>query len=138
MGAAMAPAAADTISRYFHGSDISPDELDMVVTGDLGAEGGEILCELLLADGIDIRNIYNDCGIMIYDAKRQDKHAGGSGCGCSAVVLASHLLPQIEQGALRKILFVATGAMMSPDSIKQGNAIPAVAHLLEIEHKNQS
>ena len=137
MGAAMAPAAADTISRYFHGSDISPDELDMVVTGDLGAEGGEILCELLLADGIDIRNIYNDCGIMIYDAKRQDKHAGGSGCGCSAVVLASYLYPKLASGELKNILLIGTGAMMSPSSIQQGQAIPAVAHLLRLSSKGR-
>ena len=137
MGAAMAPAAADTISRYFHACDISPDELDMVVTGDLGAEGGEILCELLLADGIDVRNIYNDCGIMIYDAKRQDKHAGGSGCGCSAVVLASYLYPKLASGELKNILLIGTGAMMSPSSIQQGQAIPAVAHLLRLSSKGR-
>ncbi len=109
-----------------------------LITGDLGFEGGDILCDLMRFEGIDIASRYTDCGQLIYHRKTQDVHSGGSGCGCSAVVLASHLLPQIEQGALRKILFVATGAMMSPDSIKQGNAIPAVAHLLEIEHKNQS
>ena len=137
MGAAMAPAAADTISRYFHISELSPDDFDLIVTGDLGSEGGEILCELLLADGIDIRSRYNDCGIMIYDAKRQDKHAGGSGCGCSAVVLASYLYPKLASGELGNILIVGTGAMMSPASIQQGQAIPAVAHLLRLRSKKE-
>ena len=137
MGAAMAPAAADTISRYFRLGDTSPEDFDMIVTGDLGAEGGEILCELLLADGIDIRKIYNDCGIMIYDAKRQDKHAGGSGCGCSAVVLASYLYPKLAAGELKNILIIGTGAMMSPACIQQGQAIPAVAHLVRLRSKGK-
>lgn len=132
MGAAMAPAAADTLLRYFKNSDASPSDFDMIVTGDLGHEGGDILCELLLAQGLDIGSRYNDCGIIIYDKKTQDTHAGGSGCGCSAVVLASYLLPRLKSGALRDILIVGTGAMMSPASIQQGEAIPAVAHLLRI------
>ena len=135
MGAAMAPAAADTLLRYFRYSKRSPREFDRIVTGDLGWEGGAILCELLLAEGVDIRAQYNDCGMMIYDRSGQDMHAGGSGCGCSAVVLASHLYPQIEQGSLGQILFVGTGAMMSPASIQQGEAIPGVAHLLRICHE---
>lgn len=132
MGAAMAPAAVSTISRYFSESGRDIGEFDLIVTGDLGYEGGSILCELLVAEGLDIRDRYNDCGIMIYDRKRQDKHAGGSGCGCSAVVLASYLLPRLECGALRRILFIGTGAMMSPSSLQQGQAIPAVAHLVAI------
>ena len=126
----MAPAAASTILRYFSGSGRSPEDFDGIYTGDLGFEGGSILCELLLAEGLDIRTIYNDCGMMIYSREKQDMHAGGSGCGCSAVVLASHLLPRLETGALRRILFIGTGAMMSPSSIQQGEAIPAVAHLV--------
>ncbi len=132
MGAAMAPAAASTILRYFEQSGNSPEEFDAIVTGDLGYEGGSILCELLVAEGLDIRQRYNDCGMLIYDRKAQDKHAGGSGCGCSAVVLASHLLPQLERAQLRRILFIGTGAMMSPASLQQGLAIPAVAHLLAL------
>ena len=104
----------------------------MIVTGDLGREGGDILCELLLSDGIDIRKNHRDCGVMIYDIERQDKHAGGSGCGCSAVVLASYLIPRLERGELRNILVVGTGAMMSPASIQQGQAIPAIAHLIAL------
>ena len=137
MGAAMAPAAADTILRYFRQSGCAPEELDRIVTGDLGAEGGAILCELLLAEGLDIRSRYDDCGMMIYHREKQDKHAGGSGCGCSAVVLASHLLPRLKHGDLKRILFVGTGAMMSPASIQQGQAIPAIAHLLKLERRRE-
>jgi stage V sporulation protein AD len=132
MGAAMAPAAADTLKRYFQISKSSPGDFDLIVTGDLGIEGGNILCELLLSEGIDIRGQYNDCGAMIYDVKRQDKHAGGSGCGCSAVVMASYVCPMIERGELKNVLFIGTGAMMSPSSIQQGQAIPAVAHLIRL------
>ena len=135
MGAAMAPAAADTILRYFRLSGKAPEDFDLIVTGDLGWEGGDILCDLLLAEGLDIASRYNDCGMMIYNREGQDMHAGGSGCGCSAVVLASHLLPRLERGELRNILFLGTGAMMSPSSIQQGEAIPGVAHLLHICNK---
>lgn len=135
MGAAMAPAAADTILRYFRLSGKVPEDFDLIVTGDLGWEGGDILCDLLLAEGLDIASRYNDCGMMIYNREGQDMHAGGSGCGCSAVVLASHLLPRMERGELRNILFLGTGAMMSPSSIQQGEAIPAVAHLLRFSHE---
>ena len=128
----MPPAAADTLSRYFSESGCSPKDFDMIVTGDLGYEGGEILCELLLTKGLDIGSRYNDCGMIIYDKASQDTHAGGSGCGCSAVVLASYLLPRLESGNMKDILFVGTGAMMSPASIQQGESIPAVAHLLRI------
>ena len=132
MGAAMAPAAANTLVRYFNESGCSPSDFDLIATGDLGIEGGSILCELMASEGIDIRERYNDCGAMIYDSKRQDKHAGGSGCGCSAVVLASHLYPKLERGELKNILLLGTGAMMSPSSIQQGQSIPAVAHLIRI------
>lgn len=130
MGAAMAPAAANTILRYFSVSGHCPDEFDAIITGDLGHEGGSILCELLVAEGLDIRSRYNDCGMMIYSRERQDMHSGGSGCGCSAVVLASHLLPRLERCDLRRILLIGTGAMMSPSSLQQGEAIPAVGHLI--------
>ena len=132
MGAAMAPAAADTIMRYFGESGLSPSDFDMIATGDLGHEGSQILCELLLSQGLDIREQYRDCGVMIYDRERQDKHAGGSGCGCSAVVLASYLCPMLESGKLKNILVMGTGAMMSPSSIQQGQAIPAIAHLVRL------
>lgn len=131
MGAAMAPAALDTIERYLDENNKLPSDFDMIVTGDLGAEGNSILCELLRADGVDTSGArITDCGLMIYARERQDVHSGGSGCGCSAVVLASELLPRLARGELGEILFIGTGAMMSPSSTKQGEAIPAVAHLL--------
>ena len=132
MGAAMAPAAADTLETYFKLSGASPSDFDAIVTGDLGDEGGNILCELLYASGVDISANYLDCGRMIYDLERQDKHAGGSGCGCSAVVLASHFCPRIERGEIKNMLIVGTGALMSPASIQQGLAIPGVAHLIRL------
>jgi stage V sporulation protein AD len=118
--------------RYFDEAGLSPTNFDMIVTGDLGHEGGKILCELLLSQGLDIRAQYRDCGVMIYDRERQDKHSGGSGCGCSAVVLASHLCPMLESGEIQNLLLVGTGAMMSPSSIQQGQAIPAIAHLIRL------
>ena len=133
MGAAMAPAAADTLCRFLSATGATPKRYDLIVTGDLGFEGGSILCDLLRAKGIDITDRYADCGQLIYDRKGQDVHGGGSGCGCSAVVLSAYLLPRLQSGTLGRILFLGTGAMMSPDSIKQGENIPAIAHLLELE-----
>lgn len=132
MGAAMAPAAEDTLLRFFQATQTTPKDYDLIVTGDLGFEGGTILCDLVRADGYPMNDRYTDCGQLIYSREAQDVHGGGSGCGCSAVVLASYLLPKLERGELSRILFLSTGAMMSPDSIKQGQNIPAVAHLLEI------
>ena len=134
MGAAMAPAALDTLCRFFEETQMRPEDYDLIVTGDLGFEGGDILCSLMRAEGYEIGGVYNDCGRMIYDRERQDVHGGGSGCGCSAAVLSADLLPKIQRGELSRILFLATGAMMSPDSLKQGEKVLAVAHLLEIEH----
>lgn len=132
MGAAMAPAAADTLLRFFDATGERPEHYDLIVTGDLGFEGGAILSDLMRAEGFPMGDRYGDCGQMIYHRERQDVHGGGSGCGCSAVVLSARLLPAILSGELSRILFLSTGAMMSPDSIKQGERIPAIAHLLEI------
>jgi len=132
MGAAMAPAVVDTLVRYFSESGTLPRDYDLIVTGDLGYEGGAILCELMLGTGYDIRDRYNDCGMMIYSRSTQDKHAGGSGCGCAAVVAASYLLPKLRTRELQSILLIATGAMMSPASVMQGESIPAVAHLIHL------
>ena len=137
MGAAMAPAALDTLCRFFKETQRTPTDYDLIATGDLGYEGGDILCSLMHAEGYDIDSVYNDCGRMIYDRERQDVHGGGSGCGCSAVVLSADILPRLKRGELKRILFLATGAMMSPDSLKQGESILAVAHLLEIEHARE-
>ncbi len=134
MGAAMAPAAADTILRYLEDNQKEPGDFDMIVTGDLGSEGLSILGDLLTVSGADVsrEGLLEDCGRLIYDATKQDVHSGGSGCGCSAVTLAAYLLPRLQKGSLGEILFIGTGAMMSPSSTKQGEAIPAVAHLVHL------
>ena len=132
MGAAMAPAAVHTLSRFFAETGTSPRDYDMIVTGDLGWEGGSILCDLMLSGGYDIRDRYYDCGRLIYSKGTQDKHAGGSGCGCAATVTAAYLYPKLLSGELSRLLLMATGAMMSPSSVMQGDAIPAIAHLVEL------
>ena len=128
----MAPAAAHTLIRYFGCVELSPEDIDLIVTGDLGFEGGSIMCELVAAEGYDIKDKYNDCGMMIYSREEQDMHSGGSGCGCSAVVMASYIIPKIATGELSNVLFIGTGAMMSPSSIQQGLSIPSVGHLLRL------
>ena len=138
MGAAMAPAAAHTLMRFFSETGTTPDDFDLIATGDLGYEGGDILCELMAMEGANIRGCYNDCGMMIYNRDTQDTHAGGSGCGCSATVLASYLLPKLAIGELDRVLFLGTGAMMSPQSIQQGESIPAIAHLVCLASKEET
>ena len=138
MGAAMAPAAVSTLMRFFEQSGTFPHDYDLIVTGDLGWEGSRILCDLMMAEGRDISSRHNDCGKMIFSRNTQDTHSGGSGCGCAAVVLGSYLLPKLQRGEIKRMLFLATGAMMSPDSVKQGQSIPGVAHLVCLESpKNQ-
>jgi len=137
MGAAMAPAAADTLLRFFKETNTVPTDYDLIATGDLGYEGGAILLDLMRGNGVEMADVYNDCGMMIYSRSTQDTHAGGSGCGCSAAVLASYLLPKLENGELKKILLLGTGAMMSPQAIKQGEYIPAVAHLVCLAHREE-
>ena len=126
MGAAMAPAAYDTLSHHFADTGTSPSDYDMIVTGDLGSVGSAILRDLFLRDGVDLGEGYNDCGMMIFDAKSQDVHAGGSGCGCSASVLCGELLNGMRAGKWNRLLFAATGALMSPTSTMQGESIPSV------------
>ena len=133
MGAAMAPAAQSTLVRYFKETGTTPADYDLIVTGDLGWEGGAIFCDLMSAEGYDITKNYHDCGRMIFSQNIQDTHSGGSGCGCSAVVLGSYLLPRLADGHIRNMLFMATGALMSPDIIKQGKSIPGIGHLLCLE-----
>ncbi|MCI8442121.1 MAG: stage V sporulation protein AD [Provencibacterium sp.] len=132
MGAAMAPAAAATISRFFEDTCTGPDNYDLILTGDLGQVGSALLCELLCGKGYTLGEKHNDCGLMIYDRKKQDVHAGGSGCGCSASVLCSYVLPSIREGKLQDVLFIATGALMSPTSVQQGESIPGIAHLVHL------
>lgn len=132
MGAAMAPAAADTISRFLEDTDTTPEDYDLIITGDLGQVGSE-LCRQLMADkGYTLGGNYTDCGLLLFDRQRQDVHAGGSGCGCSAAVLCAHLLPMLERGELKNVLFCPTGALMSPTSSQQGESIPGICHAVHL------
>ena len=132
MGAAMAPAAADTIYNFLTDTATKPDDYDLIVTGDLSAVGSQLLLELLSRKGIDLGSRHADCGLMIYDRSKQDVHAGGSGCGCSAAVLCSYLLGKMERRELHSVLFIGTGALMSPTSSQQGESIPGIAHLVHL------
>ncbi|MBD5113940.1 MAG: stage V sporulation protein AD [Ruminococcaceae bacterium] len=132
MGAAMATAAYDTISRHLANTEQSVDSFDLILTGDLGQVGSDILIELFQKDNVDISDKHNDCGLMLYDLKKQDVHAGGSGCGCSASVLCGHILPEIAKGNLKNVLFAATGALMSPTIVQQGESIPGISHAVHI------
>lgn len=132
MGSAMAPAAAETIRRYLSATSTSPSDYDYIITGDLGIVGSRLLVEFLLKQGIDISRQHRDCGAMIFDPDSQDTHCGGSGCGCSASVLCGYFLPKITAGRANNILFAATGALMSPMSLQQGESIPAISHLVHI------
>ena len=126
------PAAADTIKSFLEDTNTLPCDYDMIFTGDLGQVGTELLYELLSREGVDLKGYHSDCGNMIFDAKKQDVHAGGSGCGCSASVLCSDILNNMRKGVIRNILFCATGALMSPTSSQQGESIPSIAHLVNI------
>lgn len=132
MGAAMAPAAADTITAFFRDTDTLPDDYDLILTGDLGLVGSRSLYELLLAEGIDIQSRHNDCGLMVFDREKQDVHAGGSGCGCCAATFCSKVMHDFEEGNLSNILFVPTGALLSTTSAGQKKTIPSVAHLIHL------
>lgn len=133
MGAAMAPAAADTIISHFKDFGLPNDFYDLVITGDLGHIGHKLSNEILLKNNIDITKNYSDCGIEIYDRDSQDTHAGGSGCACSAVTFAGMLYNKLIKGELKRILFVPTGALLSQISTLQGESIPAIAHAVSIE-----
>lgn len=127
------PAARKTIRDFLVDTGTSPEDYDLILTGDLGSVGSELLKELLMReDNIDISSRHNDCGLMIFDLEKQDVHAGGSGCGCSASVLCSHILNSMRNGEYKNILFVATGALMSPVSAREGESIPGIAHLVNI------
>lgn len=134
MGAAMAGAAYDTITRHFKHMGTHPETYDAVITGDLGQVGSDMLYELMLRDGIGLKRYHKDCGLMIYDRENQDVHAGGSGCGCSASMMCAHFLKRVQSGELKRILYVATGALMSPTMVQQGDSIPGIAHAVEICH----
>ena len=132
MGAAMAPAAVDTLERHFQDFGVSPADYDLIVTGDLGALGKQIVLEQTAKDGYDLSQNYDDCGVLLFSAKKQDVHSGGSGCGCSASVLCGYLLRRMQEGSLKSLLFCATGALLSPVSTWQGESIPGICHAVAI------
>lgn len=135
MGAAMAPAAADTIYAHFEDTGMIPSDYDLIITGDLGKLGKTITQDLLMRSGCNIKEQYNDCGVIIFDDEEQDTHAGGSGCGCSAVVLAGYIYSEMMKGNINKVLFVGTGALLSPTSSLQGESIPSIAHAVTIQRQ---
>ncbi len=134
MGACMAPAACDTIYQNFMDFNRMPEDYDKIITGDLGKVGQRILWDLLLEKGYDIRNRHMDCGLEIFDGETQDTHAGGSGCGCAASVFASYILPKVEAGEWKRILFVPTGALMSKVSFNEGQSVPGIAQAVVVEN----
>lgn len=133
MGAAMAPAAADTLHQHFADTGRTPDDYDLIVSGDLGMVGAELFRRLMREKGVPLDDDrYMDCGLSIFSPE-QDVHAGGSGCGCSASVLCADLLPRLMQGRIKRLLFMATGALMSPTSANEGESIPSIAHAVVME-----
>jgi len=137
MGAAMAPAAARTIGDFLRNTNTTPHNYDLILTGDLGFVGSDLLRELLRRDGFDLSGVHSDCGCLVFDREKQDVHAGGSGCGCSASVLCSHILDEMRRGKYKKVLFVATGALLSATSALQGKTIPGIAHAVLLEQKTE-
>ena len=129
------PAAADSILKFLGDTNTSPEDYDLIFTGDLGYIGTQCLYELLDREGVDIRCRHTDCGDIIFDRENQDVHGGGSGCGCSASVLCSYVMHRLEDGQLNNILFLSTGALMSPTSSYQGESVPGIAHLLNIRNQ---
>ncbi len=132
MGAAMAPAAYDTLSHLFQDTNTAPTDYDRILTGDLARVGSNLLKELFQRDGIDLGESYDDCGVLLYGVT-QDVHAGGSGCGCSAAVLCGDILNRMEQGTLKRVIFAGTGALMSPTSVQQGQGIAGICHAVVLE-----
>ena len=133
MGAAMAPAAYATLSAHFQDTGRKPSFYDLIVTGDLGMLGKEIVLDFFHRDGLELTN-YDDCGTMIFDLKKQDVHCGGSGCGCSAAVLTGYLLNGMRAGRWNHILFCPTGALLSPTSSQQGESIPSICHAVALSN----
>lgn len=134
MGAAMAPGAFHTIEQNLEDFQVEETWYDKIITGDLGEVGRQILLDLMKKKGRDLSQLHMDCGMEIYDKETQDTHAGGSGCGCSAVTLCSYVLPKIQKGTWKRVLFVPTGALLSTVSFNEGQSIPGIAHGVVIEH----
>lgn len=132
MGAAMAPAAYETLKAHFQDTGRQPDYYDLIVTGDLGRLGSELLEELFRQDGVELSARHTDCGLLIYDLENQDVHCGGSGCGCAATVLTGYLLNGMRAGQWKNILFCPTGALHSPTTAFQGESVPGICHAIAI------
>ena len=132
---AMAVAAVDTILQNFRDFNRKPSDYDRIITGDLGMVGKEILLDFMREAGQDISSIHMDCGIEMFDPKTQDTHSGGSGCGCSAAVLCGYILPKIQAGEWKRVLFVPTGALLSQISFNEGQNVPGIAHGVVLEGK---
>lgn len=133
MGAAMAPAALDTLVTHFKDTGRNPSYYDGIFTGDLGTIGKEILTELALTKGYNIKKNYDDCGVLMFDRKRQDVHSGGSGCACIATIFSGYLFNKLKQKEYNKILLIATGALTNSTTAQQGESIPGIAHAISIE-----
>ncbi len=133
MGAAMAPAALDTLITHLKDTNRKPSYYDAIITGDLGHIGKEVVIELAEKEGFNIRSNYNDCGVLIFDKESQDTHSGGSGCACCGSVFSGYLYDQLKSKKLKKILLIATGALTNATSSQQGESIPGIAHAVSIE-----
>lgn len=133
MGAAMAPAALDTLLTHFSDTGRAPSYYDAIITGDLGLIGKDILIDLAGKSGFNIKSVYNDCGALIFDKSKQDTHSGGSGCGCIASVFSGYLYNELKKKNLKKVLLIATGALMNSMSAQQGESIPGIAQAISIE-----
>lgn len=133
MGRAMAPAAAETLRNHLHDFAVSPDEYDLILTGDLSTYGSEAFKKMVQAYGIELGDNYNDTGKMLYDLEKQDVHAGGSGCGCVSLVTLGYVVKQMLENKLKKVLVIATGALMNPIIVAQGESIPGIAHAVVLE-----
>ncbi|WP_373599629.1 stage V sporulation protein AD [Paraclostridium bifermentans] len=135
MGAAMAPAAIDTIYSYFKDTNDDPNSFDIIATGDLGKLGMKITIDLLKEKGLDISKVYTDCGVEIFNLEEQDVHCGGSGCGCSATVFNGYIFKMLKEKKFNKVMLVSTGALLSPTSTLQKESIPSIAHAVIIANE---
>ncbi len=133
MGAAMAPAFADTLVTHFLDTGRTPNYYDAIISGDLGYVGKDIVIDIMASQGYNIKSNYNDCGILIFDKNKQDTHSGGSGCGCAATVFSGYLYKQLQEKKIKRLLLIATGALMNSTSSHQGESIPGIAHAISIE-----
>ena len=133
MGSAMAPAAIDTLIAHLTDTSRTPDYYDAIITGDLGYIGRDIVLEIANSKGYNLKNNYNDCGILIFDKNKQDTHSGGSGCACSATVFSGYLYKELKNKRLKKLLLITTGALTNSTTSQQGESIPGIAHAVSIE-----